>query len=720
MTPSPNPGVSRSLKELRAALLADRTITGTAWCQRYAETADLWLSELFASATGGDDHGVALLAVGGYGRGSLAPGSDLDLLLVHEPKRRVGRIAESIWYPIWDGGLPLDHSVRTAKEVARVMDGDIKVALGLLDARLVTGDATVAAEVFERSSAIWRKRTRSWLPALDAVTRARHERFGDLAFLLEPDLKEARGGTRDLHLLRSLVQVAPVVADAIATGAVRRAGETLAAVRVELQRPMAQGSNVLLLQDQDAVAERMGMSDADALMAAVSDAARAISWASDDAWRRVEVFLAGPKRRKTTVETPLERGLVLRDGEVALGHGADPAVDPSLALRAAASSAELDRPLARWTLDRLSRRALAPEGVWPPDVLQAFLRLLGSGRPAIAAVEALDQQGVWMRYLPEWHHVRNRPQRNAYHRFTVDRHLLETTANAATMQSSVARPDMLLLGAIFHDIGKGRPEDHTAIGITVAAEIASRMGLDADDVALLQNLVRYHLLLPDVATRRDLDDPSTATSVAASVVDHTTLELLAELTEADSLATGPAAWSPWKAGLVKRLVELVAGRLEGRPPPDTRAAESDRRRAHPPAFGSLGATRRRGTAAGRGARPAGTARDGGRGPDPLPRLGSVGHDDVRQGDRDGSPALRRRGDLRGPAGVGAGEGAARGGAGGPIGCGRPPRDPRGPLRAVSSPHLCVPFRAQGVRRQPSVIDRDRDRGPRSRPRPAPT
>jgi [protein-PII] uridylyltransferase len=258
---------------------------------------------------------------------------------------------------------------------------------------------------------------------------------------------------------------------------------------------------------------------------------------------------------------------------VSLSAGADPAADPSLALRIAAASAERDVPIARATLERLGRRTLAPDGVWPAPVLNALLRLLGAGRPAIAAVEALDQHGVWMRYLPEWSPVRNRPQRNAYHRFTVDRHLLEAVGNASLLQSAVHRPDLLLLGALLHDIGKGQGGDHTEIGIEIVGKLGPRMGLDDHDVAMLQNLVRLHLLLPDAATRRDLDDPETAATVAAAVGDQDTLELLAALTQADSLATGPAAWGGWKAGLVDRLVTQVAATLEGRPPPDTGRAD---------------------------------------------------------------------------------------------------------------------------------------------------
>src|ERR1700722_6355783 len=231
-------------------------------------------------------------------------------------------------------------------------------------------------------------------------------------------------------------------------------------------------------------------------MAAVAAAGRAVAWASDDGWRRVGSWLAGPPGRGANADRILEPGLVLRDGEVALVAEADPAVDTSLALRLAAASAELDRPMARAALDRLSSDATGPPGVWPPEVLQALLRLLGAGHPAVAAIEALDQLGVWVSYLPEWVPVRNRPQRNAYHTYTVDRHLVETVAVAAGLQSRVARPDLLLLGALLHDIGKGRDRDHSEIGIEVVGSLGPRLGLAPADVSTLLAMVRLHLLLP--------------------------------------------------------------------------------------------------------------------------------------------------------------------------------------------------------------------------------
>ena len=560
------------MRATRAALLENRDLTGTEWCRRYAGEVDAWLGRVFAGATGGDDKGVALLAVGGYGWGELAPASDLDLLLVHDRKGRIKPVADAIWYPVWDTGLHLDHSVRTAKEVRAAMDADIKVALGLLDARRVAGDARLAEAILNRILEQWATRAGRWLPTVDDVTRARHVRFGDLAFLLEPDLKESRGGQRDLRLLRSLARVAPVLAGVLDDPALSRSADTIVAARVELQRTTGRSTNLLLLQDQDAVAEALPYADADALMAALADAGRTLAWLNDDGWRRLESWLAGPPRRAGGRDHPLEGGLLLRDGEVTLMADAPTATDPSLALRAAAASAELDKPLARSTLDRLAAEAAVPAGIWPPETLRALLRLLGAGQPAVAAIESLDQVGLWVQYLPEWAPIRNKPQRNAYHRYTVDRHLLETVARAATLTRAVARPDLLLLGALFHDIGKGRAADHTEVGIVMIRELAARLGLPPGDAATLERMVRYHLLLPEVATRRDLDDPATAVGVAAAVGDRDTLELLAALTEADSLATGPSAWGTWKAGLVARLVELTAATLEGRPPPDGRTA----------------------------------------------------------------------------------------------------------------------------------------------------
>jgi [protein-PII] uridylyltransferase len=554
------------LRARRAGVLADRELRGRELCRRLAALTDAWLRGIFATAVGADEHTVALLAVGGYGRGELAPGSDLDLVLVHRNRKDIGRVADAIWYPIWDEGISLDHSVRTARDVGAAMDADLRVALGLLDVRTVAGSGALGDEIRRAAIDKWAGRARRWLPQVAETVEARHASAGDLAFLLEPDLKESRGGLRDLTQLTAMAVVTPVLADLVAEGRLDGPAETLTVARVELQRLTGRSVNRLSLQYQDLVADSLGV-ESDVLAAGLAEAGRTVAWASDDAWRRIRVLLAGKRRNRQWAPQPLEPGLALRRGEVTLLPGADPGADPTLALRAGAVSAELNVPLARETIDALTTSASAPAGVWPDDLRQALLRILGAGRPAIAAIETLDQQGVIERLLPEWGHVRNRPQRNAYHRFTVDRHLLETVANANHLVRRVARPDLLLLGALLHDIGKGRPGDHTEIGMQLVATIGPRLGLPPEDVATLVDLVRLHLLLPEAATRRDLDDPGTIAAVAGAVGTRDTLELLSALTESDSLATGPAAWGRWKAALVGRLVERVGHSLDGHPPP---------------------------------------------------------------------------------------------------------------------------------------------------------
>jgi [protein-PII] uridylyltransferase len=184
----------------------------------------------------------------------------------------------------------------------------------------------------------------------------------------------------------------------------------------------------------------------------------------------------------------------------------------------------------------------------------------------VAALETLDEHRLLERFFPEWKAVRSLPQRNAYHRYTVDRHLLETAAQAARLVHRVGRPDLLLVAALLHDIGKGLPGDHTDAGVAIVDQIAERAGLPPDDRSILVTLVRNHLLIAELATRRDLDDPATVDQLLMAVGDRATLELLAALTEADSLATGPAAWSPWKAGLVSELVNRAAVHLSGSGP----------------------------------------------------------------------------------------------------------------------------------------------------------
>jgi len=559
----------KAIRADRDALFADPALHGRAFCRAYANRADAWLTTLL-----GPEPDVALVAVGGYGRAELAPGSDLDVVLLHKGRKDVRQLAERIWYPLWDAGLKLGHGVRTVKEALALAATDVDTATSLLDVRLVAGDPALSDELARRAEAQWQSRSDRWLALVGQAVAERHERAGEVAFLLEPDLKEGRGGLRDVHAQHWADAARRILLEGD-EAALASAYGTLLDVRVALHRRTGKASDRLLLQEQDGVAADLGYADADALMAEVAAAARTIAWTSDETWDRILSSVKGPRGRSGAADRHVGPGLVVRDGVVELTADADPLTDPTLVLRAAAAAAEAGLRLSRPAIDRLAVEAAPLGDPWPEEARLAFVRLLGAGHAAIPVIETLDQRGLMTRTLPEWEAVRNRPQRNAYHRFTVDRHLCEAAAEAARLASRVRRPDLLLAGAFLHDIGKGYPGDHSEGGVSLVEKIGPRMGFPPDDVSILKALVRHHLLLAETATRRDLADEATISAVAAAVGDQVTLELLAALTEADSLATGPAAWGTWKAGLVTELVERTAPVLAGQrpaaapePPPD--------------------------------------------------------------------------------------------------------------------------------------------------------
>jgi [protein-PII] uridylyltransferase len=535
---------------------------------RRSAGADRWLAGLLPAGPG-----VALLAVGGFGRRELLPGSDLDLLLLHDGVPGIRDIADRIWYPVWDSGIRLDHSVRTPAEARHAAAADLTVALGLLYARPIAGDAGLCARLRERTLADWRAAAGTRLAELHALAAARGQRFGELAFLLEPDLKEARGGLRDVHAIEAVAAawVAPAPGPRV-----RAAYETILDIRHALHEVTGRAGDRLVFQEQDEVAKVAGLLDGDALLRVLAGAARAVAYAADQSFRHAARSLApGQARgRARAGRRPLAEGVVEQNGEVVLARPAEPDADPVLVLRAAAAAAQAGLPLAPRTLARLGCCPPLPVP-WPAEARDAFITLLGAGQAAVGVWEALDQEGLVTALLPDWERVRNRPQRNPLHQHTVDRHLVETAARAAALAREVARPDLLMLSAFLHDVGKGWPGDHSACGEVVARDLAGRMGFSPADAAAVAAAVRLHLLLPQTATRRDLDDPVTVAQVAAAVGGRGLLELLHALAIADGQATGPAAWSDWKAGLIAELVRRVSAVLAGEPPPGPRPPRPD-------------------------------------------------------------------------------------------------------------------------------------------------
>ncbi len=535
---------------------------------------DFWLTTKGVELGVRPDSGFAIVAVGGLGRKELLPHSDLDLILLHDDMDPpvVAEVADGLWYPLWDAHIKLDHSVRTVPQALQVAASDMTAALGLLEARHIAGDEALTELLITGVRRQWRADIRHRFPELVDQARDRWRRSGDIAHRAEPDLKNGRGGLRDVQMLGALAiaqltdGMANLRPDSPGAG-LQVAYTRLLDIRTELHRIAGRPREQLRAQDADEIGAALRIGDRFDLARMISDSARTISYSVDVGLRTAGNAL--PRRglaklRRTPVRRPLDEGVVEHSGEVVLARNAIPSKDPGLILRVASASARTGLPISASTLSRLADYAPELREPWPAEALSDLLVLLGTGRHMVAPIEALDRTGLWGRLLPEWGAVRDLPPRDAIHTWTVDRHLVETAANASRMTTRVSRPDLLVLGALIHDLGKGRGADHSVVGAELATQIGNRFGLWSHDVATLSAMVRHHLLLPATATRRDLDDPATTRDVVDALGgDRLLLELLAALAEADSLATGPGVWGDWKASLIGELVRRCLRVMDG-------------------------------------------------------------------------------------------------------------------------------------------------------------
>lgn len=535
--------------------------------RRTGEADSLCAGALATALDGHDESGVALVAVGGYGRSELAPYSDLDVVLVHDdanPAVDVRPVAERVWYPLWDAGVDLDHSVRELASVTEAARRDPRVALGLLDARHLCGDPSVTLRLRADLLAHWRRDARSQLPALRELVQARGARQGELAHATVPDLKESMGGLRDATVLKALV--ATWLVD-VSHADLEPSRLQLLDVRDALHEVTGRSTDRVAPELWGDLADRLGLPGPEAAQRKVRELGRRITHLSRLTWHRVDALLAQPvvRRRRAPDLERVAPGVAVSRGEVVLDRSTRPGSDPMLLLRAAAEAAERGLVLAPATAARLARDGLPLPEPWPREARNLLTRLLAAGPGLLPVWETLDETGALDRLLPEWDRVRLLPHASVVHRFTVDRHLVETCIEASRLIRRVARPDVLMAAAVLHDIGKGGLVEHALAGEPLAAAAAVRMGFDERETQLVAALVRRHLLLAEVATTRDLEDPGTVAHVAAGVGDVETLDLLEVLTEADARATSSKAWTTWRAGLVADLARRTRVRLAHTP-----------------------------------------------------------------------------------------------------------------------------------------------------------
>jgi [protein-PII] uridylyltransferase len=537
--------------------------------QRAAD-ADALLRDVFARAiethNDGKWQGLALVAVGGYGRAELSPESDLDVVLLHDPsidEDRIKAIAEAIWYPLWERGIALDHSVRDTIQMRQAAQEDYRAATGMLDARHVAGDSSIVLALRAEVLADWRRDARTRLAELREASVKRVERFGWLAHASVPDLKESGGGLRDGVVMRALVATWLVDVPHAESEELRSA---LLDVRDALHITAGRRLEKFDPEHIVEVAAYLGR-DPEVLEFETRNIGRRIAHLSTQAWRRVDDALRSPRPGSAAPSRPVVHqiadGVGRLGDEVVVMAGTDPLADPELALRAGAAAARARLEFESSSAANLARNLGRIPEPWPDSATRAMVDLLTAGPGLVSVWDELDHAGVVDHWLPEWNDIRLRGSSSPIHRFTVDRHTIETCVNATKLARTVARPDLLAVAALLHDIGKGRPGDHRIVGEGMARDIAQRWGFDAEDADIIARLVRHHLTLPNVATRRDIEDPSTAANLAEIVESEEFLDLLAALTAADAQATGPTAWSTWRRGLIDGLVEKTRGVLDG-------------------------------------------------------------------------------------------------------------------------------------------------------------
>ncbi len=588
-------------------------ISGLQAGRMLAQLTDGLVVALFAHAQAalGEAETLSIAATGGYGRGTLAPFSDVDLLFLtpQEATAHIHAVVEYMLYFLWDLGLKVGHATRSVEECLSEGAKDVTIRTALLDARHLAGDAALFTEFHDRFRAACKEAgAAAYIHAKQAEREARHRRFGDSPFVVEPNVKEGRGGLRDLQTLYwiaryvydtytmgELADVAGVLSPEEARHA-RRSWEFLWTLRFHLHYVAGRAEERLTFDLQPVVGARMGYTR-HGRQDGVERFMRHYFLTARDIARLTRVLepailraaLGPPAIVAETDKALIAAGFVLAEGQLMPVPGRDFDVEPIQMLRILRFARDRGlalHPLAIRSLIRNERAAARLRG--DPEAAVLFMdlmcgRLPESGRDQTHPDGArwlaiLNEAGILGRLVPDWARIVGQMQFDTYHVFTVDEHTIEAIRVLNTMErgglatvapiaseivGQIQSRRALYLAMLLHDIAKGRGGDHSRIGAEIALEVGPALGLTAEETETVSWLVLHHLLLSETAFKRDIDDPKTILDLADTIQSPERLRLLLVLTVADMRAVSPKVWNGWKATLLRELYSRVAEVLEG-------------------------------------------------------------------------------------------------------------------------------------------------------------
>jgi [protein-PII] uridylyltransferase len=560
----------------------------------------------------GPVEGLSIAATGGYGRGVLAPFSDIDLLFLtaEDPSPETLRVVEYMLYFLWDLGLKVGHATRSIGDCLVEGARDTTIRTALLDARFLTGNETLFGEFHRRFRAACKEAgAAEYIAAKQAERAVRHRRYGDSPFVVEPNVKEGRGGLRDLQ---TLYWISRYVFDTQTMGELadlggiltqqearhgRRAWEFLWTVRFHLHYVAGRAEERLTFDLQPVIGARMGYTrhgrqdGVERFMRHYFLTAREIARLTRILEPAILRSALGPPAIEAeTDEALLASGFVLAEGQLLPVSGRDFDAEPLQMLRilqvARDRGLEL-HPLAIRSFIQNERRAVSLRG--DPKAAAVFMDLLcgkepdlhrpgGSHPDGAKWLSILNETGFFGRYLPDWARIVGQMQFDTYHIFTVDEHTIEAVRVLNTLERGelaevapiaselvehVQSRRALYLAMLLHDIAKGRGGDHSELGAEVALEVGPALGLTDEETETVSWLVLHHLLLSATAFKRDIDDPKTILDLADTIQSPERLRLLLILTVADMRAVSSKVWNGWKATLLRELYSRVAEVLAG-------------------------------------------------------------------------------------------------------------------------------------------------------------